>query len=67
MAYFSIGITAPESSRYDACRRILSKELFAGILLTEQYANGLGLPEKQKLLWEGGATDDKTKSYFEKM
>ena len=40
MAYFSIGTTAPEFSRYDAYRRILSKELFAGILLTGQYANG---------------------------
>ena len=67
MAYFGIGITAPEFSRYDAYRRILSKELFAGILLTGQYANGLGLPEKRMLLWEGGATDDKTKSYFKKI
>ena len=67
MAYFGIGTTAPEFSRYGAHRRILSKEHFAGILLTGQYANGLGLPEKRMLLWEGGATDDKTKSYFEKM
>ena len=67
MAYFSIGTTAPEFSRYDAYRRILSKQVVAGILLTGQYANGLGLPEKRMLLWEGGATDDKTKSYFEKM
>ena len=40
MAYFGIGITAPEFSRYDAYRRILSKQVVAGILLTGQYANG---------------------------
>ena len=40
MAYFSIGTTAPEFSRHDAYRRILSKEHYAGILLTGQYANG---------------------------
>ena len=40
MAYFSIGTTAPEFSRYDAYRRIISKQVVAGILLTGQYANG---------------------------
>ena len=40
MAYFGIGTTAPEFSRYDAYRRILSKQVVAGILLTGQYANG---------------------------
>ena len=31
---------SPEFSRYDAYRRILSRQVVAGILLTEQYANG---------------------------
>lgn len=31
---------SPEFSRYDAYRRILYKQVVAGILLTGQYANG---------------------------